>query len=362
MSTFNTFDVLKKLTDANGVSGDEMSAAFVALELLREYAPEAYIDAHGSVVGFIGKPEGDDSGKGSLLLDAHIDQVGLIVTYIDEAGFVKAGPCGGIDRRALAAQEVTIFTSQSVNTRKKIKGIICTKPPHATKSDDANKAVKSDEIWIDVGMDAERAKEAISPGDSVIVNGELKKMLGSTVSGCALDDRAGVCAILYALHLLKESGGLSDFTNKPYLSVSFSIQEELGHRGAAMTAYSANPEYALAVDVSYGLSPGVTDKSGNSIGKLGAGPMIGYAPSLNRSMFEELKRVADDKNISYQLEIMSKDTSGTNADQIGIVRGGVKTALVSIPLRYMHTSVETADLRDIEGAGKLIAEFVRGMK
>jgi endoglucanase len=359
MKTFNTFDTLKRLTDAAGVAGNESSAANVALELLREFAPDAYMDCHGSVVGNIaGNPaEGThthtDTVPPTVLIDAHIDQVGLIVIHIDDKGFVKAGGCGGIDRRSLAAQAVT------VHAEKPVKGVICTHPPHVLKKEEADKAMKSDEIWIDIGLTAEQARELVSLGDVVTVDGELTSMLGNVVSGPALDNRAGVCAILYALHLLSdiENKTGSARKNKASICVSFSVQEELGCRGAAVTAYNADPEYAVVVDVSYGMSPDCSAVE-HKCGKLGEGPMIGYAPSLNREMFEGMKKIAGRCDIPYQLEIMHRDTSGTNADPIGIVRGGVKTALVSIPVRYMHTPVETADLSDIEAAGKLIAAFV----
>ncbi|MCL2070836.1 MAG: M20/M25/M40 family metallo-hydrolase [Oscillospiraceae bacterium] len=354
MKTFNTFDTLKRLTAANGVAGST-GASETALELLKEFAPDAYIDCHGSVVGtvigeHIGRGLGvRDDSPSAVLLDAHIDQVGLVITHVDEKGFIKAEPCGGIDRRAIAAQAVTVYG------KKLVKGVICTKPPHVLKRGEEDKVIKADEIWIDAGLNANQAVEIISPGDTVTIDGTLTAMPGNIVSGPALDNRAGVCAILYALHLLKNVGNAKSL---PPICVSFSVQEELGCRGAAVAAYNADPEYAVVVDVSYGLSPGLENKASTSVGRLGEGPMIGYAPSLNRGMFEGLKKTAVQCDIPYQLEIMSKGTSGTNADPIGIVRGGVKTALVSIPLRYMHTPVETVALSDIEAVGKLIAEFV----
>ena len=355
MNTFNTFDVLKCLTETHGIPGNESSAAQVALNFLKGFDPDASIDRHGSVVGFIGQSARteQDEKKPVVLLDAHIDQVGLMVTFIDEKGFIKAGACGGIDRRALAAQSVTI---QCDDGKKSVKGVICTLPPHVMKKENGDKPIKSDEIWIDTGLTAEKSRGLISPGDPVVIDGELTPMLRNIVSSPALDNRAGVCAVLYALNALKEK-------NLPInIAVSFSVQEEVGCRGAAVTAYNADPDYAVVVDVSYGISPGLENKTSTAVGKLGGGPMIGYAPSLNRKMFQSLKKTADEQKISYQLEIMHRDTSGTNADPISISRGGVKTALVSIPLRYMHTPVETVDLTDIESGGKLIAAFVEGLK
>jgi len=221
----------------------------------------------------------------------------------------------------------------------------------------SDEVIKADSIRIDTGLTHSQVSELVSLGDVVTVSGELVPLLNNNVSGAALDDRAGVCAVLIALGLLKNSKcGFN-------IAVSFSVQEELGCRGASVTTYNLEPNYAIAVDVSYGLSPHCSDpKTEYKCGKLGGGPMIGYAPSLCREMFEGLKRTADEWDIKYQLEIMNRDTGGTNADSISTVKGGVKTALVSIPLRYMHTAVETACLEDIEAAGQLIAAFVEGFE
>ncbi|MCL1866912.1 MAG: M20/M25/M40 family metallo-hydrolase [Oscillospiraceae bacterium] len=346
----NIYETLKQLTDAHGVAGNESSAAAVALSLLRQFEPNAKTDCHGSVTGFI---QSAVENAPTVMLDAHIDQIGLIVTHIDDKGFIKAEPCGGVDRRCLAARNVTIHSGKSL-----LKGTVCTLPPHAdsSKSDSANEVMKADSIMIDAGLNKKQAEEMVSLGDVVTIDGELTLLTEALVSGCALDNRAGVCAVLYALFLLK------DFVLKCNIAVSFSVQEEIGCRGAEVTAYNAEPDYAVVVDVSYGLSPGCTDsKTAYKCGKLGKGPMLGYSPALNREMFEGLKIIADENKIPYQLEIMNGDTGGTNADSVSIVKGGVRTSLVSIPLRYMHTPVETVDLSDIETTGRLIAEYIKFM-
>jgi len=337
----SVFDVLKLLTDANGVAGDESEAAGVALELLKEYAPLAEFDKFGSVTGFIGDKS---NGKPLILLDAHIDEIGLIVTRLSEndGGFIAAEPCGGVDRRLLPAQSVTVCG------KTRVKGVVCALPPHVHK--DSGKALKADEIRVDTGYSKEKLQELVSPGDRIVIDGELTRLANGRVCGKSLDDRAGVTAVLYALKLIKESG------NCAYnIAVTFSSQEELGSRGAQISAYNADPEFAIIVDVSYGMSPGCPERK---CGKLDGGPMIGYAPALDRDMFERLKTVAGKLGVPHQLEIMNRDTGGTNADVISLVKGGVKTALVSIPLRYMHTPVETASVADIENTGRLIAAFI----
>jgi len=339
----SVFDVLKLLTDAAGVAGDESEAAGVALNLLKEYAPHAEFDKFGSVIGFIGDKS---NGKPLILLDAHIDEIGLIVTRLseNEDGFITAEPCGGVDRRLLPAQSVTVCG------KNRVKGVVCALPPHVHK--DSGKALKAEEIRVDTGYSKQKLEQLVSLGDRIVIDGELTRLANNRVCGKSLDDRAGVTAVLYALKLLKESG------NSAYnVAVTFSSQEELGSRGSQISSYNVDPEFAIVVDVSYGMSPGCPERK---CGKLDGGPMIGYAPALDRNMFERLKKTAADKNIPYQLEIMNRDTGGTNADVISLIKGGVKTALVSIPLRYMHTPIETVSVADIENTARLIAAFMGG--
>ncbi|MCL2634659.1 MAG: M20/M25/M40 family metallo-hydrolase [Oscillospiraceae bacterium] len=338
----NIFETLKRLSEANGVAGDENSAAKIALEFLKEYDPFAGVDNHGSVTGFIGEY---NDGRPTILLDAHIDEIGLIVTYIDDKGFIKAEPCGGMDRRVLPAQAVT------VHGKSPVKAVVCSLPLHVKKESEL--ALKADDIWIDTGFSKDELLRHVSLGDRITINSELTRLFNDNVCGRALDNRAGVTAVLYALSLLKNSEIAFNIV------VAFSTQEEVGCRGARISAYNSDAEYSIVVDVSYSNSPGVPK---HKSGKLGGGPMIGIAPTLNREMGDELKKFANEWEIDYQLEIMNRDTGGTNADEISLIKGGVRTALVSIPLRYMHMPVETCSLKDIEAVGHLIAAFIEGYK
>jgi endoglucanase len=332
----NLKDTLKILCEPPGVAGSENTASEAACELLSRYMPNAETDAFGSVTGSIKY----DEKLPLLLLDAHIDEIGMVVNFIDEKGFLKVGRAGGVDRRALPASQVTVWGKVPVI------GVVCTLPPHVQK-DDA-KVLKEDEIIIDCGYSREKIENLISLGDSVTINAEFTELLNSKITARALDDRAGVCAILYALELIKEK------TPKYNLAVSFSSQEELGCRGAGISAFNINPDLAVAVDVSYGDYPKCTEAK---TGKLGNGVMIGTAPTLDRGLFEHIKSVAKRNNIAHQIEVMSAKT-GTNADIIGITKSGVKCALLSIPLRNMHTPVEVVQLSDIISAGNLIAKII----
>ncbi len=328
---------LFELTNAVGVAGDEFSASALACEMLKEYSQDAYVDSFGNVIGNIG--ERDDT-KPHIILDAHIDEIGMIVTYITDDGFLKVANCGGVDGRVLLAQQVTIFGKQT------LKGVIISTPPHL--SDKADKALKVEDIYIDTGLSKEKASELISLGDRVIIDSESTELLNGRVTSKAIDDRSGVLAILYALEKVKGQDLAYSVT------ALFSAQEETGERGAKTASYSINPDLAIAVDVSFALT---ADDSEYKCGKMSQGVMIGVAPSLSKQMSNAMIEIAKNENIPYQVEVMGGAT-GTNADVIGVTRAGVKTVTLSIPLRYMHTPVEVVDIKDIISTGDLIAQFL----
>ena len=327
--------LLEKLCAAKGVSGAENEAAAVAAELLCRHMP-AKIDVLGSVTGTTG------NGDTHILLDAHLDQIGLVVTSVDENGFLKVTKCGGADIRVLAAAEVT------VHGKEKIFGVITSTPPHLSTPDDSGKAKGFDDIAVDIGMSREEAVKCVSAGDRITFNGEYKHLLGSRVCSPSIDDRAGVAAILRALELI-EGENLNC-----RVSVLFSVQEETGGSGAQAGAFAADADEAIAVDVSFASAPSV---SSEKYAALGGGAMIGYAPSLDYAMSKKLAEIAEKNDIPNQSEVMGGKT-GTNCDQIQIAGRGVKTALISVPLRNMHTAAEVCDLADIESTARLIAAYI----
>ncbi len=327
-------DLLKRLCSANGTSGNENAAAKVAAELLGEFMPVA-VDVRGNVIG-------DTGVQGSkILLDAHLDQIGFTVTAIDDKGFLKVAKVGGIDPIVLAASEVT------VHGKSDIYGVITSTPPHLSKGAD-KKASEISEIAIDIGMNKDEAEKIISLGDRITMNGEIKPMLGSRVCGAALDDRSGVASILRCLEILGEK-----VKNLP-ICVMFSASEETGIGGAKVGGFNAMADEAISVDVSFAKAPGVKD---TVTAVLGAGTLIGYAPSLSFEMSRELEAIADKNGIKHQAEVMGSAT-GTNADDIATSGKGARMALLSIPQRNMHTAVEVVDLADIEATAQLMAAYV----
>ena len=281
------------------------------------------------------------SNAETLMLDAHIDQVGYIVTDIDEKGFVSVGSCGSPDLKMTLAQSVTIHGKEDIN------GVVSTLPPHVQKE---NGAPEIGDISIDIGMNKEQAEKIISQGDRVTINSCFKELYGDMVSAPAIDDRSGVCAILSALEILK---GKDTAYN---LVISFSTQEETGERGAKQTSFRIQPDKCIAVDVSFGRTP---DSDPKESAELGSGVMIGFSPALDKDMSESLRKLAKQKNIPFTVEVMP-DSTGTNADAVSVSGKGVKCCTLSFPIRYMHTPIETVNLKDIENTAKLICEYVLG--
>ncbi|MCM1506713.1 MAG: M20/M25/M40 family metallo-hydrolase [Ruminococcus flavefaciens] len=329
-------NTLFELAEKAGASGSENAVCDKALDMLKEYCNKAEI-INGNVIGHFG--DFSDSLP-SLVLDAHIDQIGMIVTYITDDGFIKVGNLGGIDRRLLPAQPVVI------HGKKDIKGVICSIPPHLS---DGSKVPSFDDIAVDTGFTKAELEELISLGDTITFDVKCRELLNNRVTGGAFDDRSGMTAILYALELLRNQKTAYNVT------VIFSTQEELGERGAKIGAFEINPDIALAVDVSFAYAHGEDEMK---CGYLGKGAMIGVSPSLSRRVSESLIDTAKKNNIPYQIEVMNGLTS-TNADQYSVSRTGAEACTVSIPLRNMHTPVEVIDIEDIELTGRLIAEFIK---
>lgn len=331
--------LLETLCAAHGVSGCEADAVAAARGVL-EPLGACTVTPLGSLLCTIREPQ---PGKPHIMLDAHIDQIGMVVTGILEDGFVKVASCGGVDRRLLPASTVTIHGRQPV------KGIVCSIPPHLQDSD-SKKVDKIEGFSIDIGMSRQEAARQIRPGDRVTFDAPLRALLGGRVSCKSLDNRAGCAAVIRAGELLADSGTPCGVT------VALTTMEEVGAQGAATAAYTVAPTHAVVVDVSFGHCPGVPKYR---TAELGSGAMIGFAPILNSEMSEGLAQCAESYKIPYTREVMGGGT-GTNADNIAVSRGGVRTALLSVPQRNMHTPVEIVSVSDIESVAQLIAAYIGG--
>lgn len=326
-----------RLCGVPGTPGGELPAAEAAAAELSGIA-KVSISPLGSLAAEFGDP---DAGE-HVLLDAHLDQIGLIVTGIDENGFLRIGRCGGTDARVLPGSAVTVYGEET------LCGVVCCTPPHLQEGGE-DKVEPVDKMSVDVALSRGAAEKLIRPGDRILFREKPKRLLGTRVSAPGLDDRAGVAALIRCARIL--SG------EKLHCKVTLlcSTQEEVGGSGAKTGAFSARPTQAVVVDVSFASQPGIPNVN---LGKLGGGPMIGIAPVLNREITRKLIRLAEEKKMPWTREVMGGDT-GTNADEIATTGRGVPSCMVSIPLRHMHTPAEVADLNDIENTAQLIAAYLR---
>jgi len=327
--------MISKLSIHPSPSGFEQQAAKRIKSVMSAFFDETEIDAFGNVYGI--RKCGKKNAK-CLLLDAHIDEIGLIVTG-EKDGFLTFAPLGGVDPRILPAREVTVLTEPPRT------GVITVAPPHLLSAAEMEKALQYDELYIDIGEESESGVEVGTP---VVFDSEPVKLRDGYISGRALDDRASLAAILKAVDMLKgKKIGLD-------IVVLASVQEELGCRGATVAGYKIDPDLAVVVDVTHGTTPGA-DKS--STFDCGSGAAIGVGPNISKKLSNILLDIAKDKKIPHSIEVCAGET-GTNAWELQVVREGIACALLSIPLKYMHTPVETVKKNDIEAVAKLICEFV----
>ena len=325
-------EILFSLSERDAI-GTVTEASDTAREILSEYAETQNV-GNLSVVGFV-------KGKSdyTVLLDAHIDQIGMIVTDVDGEGFLTVSNSGGIDIRALPARAV------KVHGKEKIPAVFCSTPPHLAKGETEYTDIA--EMKLDTGL-GKKAKEIVSIGDYVTFSAAPTSLSGDLVTGRSFDDRSGVAC------LLETAKRLSNKELPVSVAILLSDGEELGMRGAATAAFNIKADEAIAVDVSFGDGIGISE---TECGKLGEGAMIGVSPVLCRDLSDRLIGIAEQNGIKYQLEAMGGKT-GTNADVISVSRGGVKTCTVSIPLRNMHTEVETLSLQDLNSVCDLLEKYI----
>ena len=329
-------DLLQQLCGAAGVNGlTEIQS--VAYEMLKEYANITRIDANGNVRATL-CCEKENAKR--VLLEAHMDEIGFVVTGFTESGFVRVAPCGGVDRRCVAAAPVRIFGKETVN------GVFCAVPPHLRGDTDDKKCQPADKLFVDVGMTDPQS--CISVGDRVSFMPCYAELNDTLISAKALDDRAGMAAVMYALSLLHGRDLSCD------VEVLFACGEELGSRGATPAAFAIDADAAIVTDVSFAFTP---DAPRESCGDLGKGAMIGISPILDAQFSKRLMQYAKEHDIPFQTEVMGGKT-GTDADAVTVAGDGTPSALLSIPQRYMHTPVEVVDVRDVAAVGELIAAFI----
>ena len=330
----NIKERLFALSSADAV-GNTKEASDLAYKMLSQYCECEKTDTL-SVIGYL-KGESDYT----LMLDAHIDQIAMVVTNVDDNGFLTVSNAGGIDIRMLPSRRVTVHGKQ------KITAVFCSTPPHLASGEKEYADIA--DIKLDTLL-GKKAKESVSVGDLVTFNTNPCELLNGLVCGKSFDDRAGVTCIIEVAKRLKDK--------KLPFNVAFVLSdgEELGLRGIRTAAFKVNPDEAIAIDVSFGDGIGISEEES---GKLGCGAMVGISPCLDSKISKKLINIAKEKNIPYQTEVMA-EKSGTNADMISISKEGVRTCTLSIPLRNMHTDCEILKISDLENTCELLCEYVLG--
>jgi len=331
--------VLKELSVFPGVSGHEKNLSEYVGRLFNQYCENVEIDKFFNVIAF---KEGNGESRKRIMVTAHMDEIGLMVKSIEDKGFVRFTNIGGIDTKILPAQEVVIHGKIDVY------GIIGAKPPHLLKKEETSKAAKMEDMCIDTGLSSDELRNIISVGDVITFKVEPLPLKNNKFSSKCLDNRAGVAALLDIMENLTMLNYKSDI----YFAAT--VQEEVGLRGAHIAAYNVYPDMAIVIDVCHGDIP---ETSKDEIFPLGKGPAIAIGPNLHRGLTNRIIKLARDENIPYQIDVEPGNT-GTEAWAIQVSRAGIPTLLVSIPLRYMHTTIETLCMDDIKYTGRLISRFI----
>lgn len=333
-----TKEFLRRLSEGVGVSGYERGLADVFRQAMSPYADRIEVDAMDNCLAV--KEGQGPCPRPKVMLAAHMDEIGLMVSRYEKGGFLRVVQVGGFDPRTLIGQEVTVHGRQDV------PGIIGIKPPHIMTAEDRKKAPRLDELFIDIGMDEAAARAAVSVGDVVTLKRRFTELHGDICAGKAFDDRAGVASLLECLKRLAALRCDAD------VYAVATVQEENGFKGAFTGAYAIQPDVGVAIDVGHA-GPGLPEHEALD---LGGGPAIAMGANIHPKLHALMVDTAKECGIKYQDDV-APGATGTDAWAMQISREGVPTALLSLPLRYMHTSVETGSLDDIRAAGRLLAEF-----
>ncbi len=333
-------EVLKELTSAPGISGYESDAAIIAEKYFKPLSDEVSIDKFGSVIAL---KKGEQNGeRKKILLAAHLDEIGLMVTKIEDDGFIRFTNVGGVDISILPGQIVSILGKEN------IKGIIGSTPPHLQRSGSGGGVTPLDELYIDTGRSKQELENICEVGTIIKLNGEFTELSNGCVSAQAMDDRAGVAVLIELLQRLKSRRHEWD------VYVIATSQEEVSGLGAISSAFRLEPQIAIAIDVTFGDGPGIPERKACPLGK---GPAIGLGPNFHPKITQRLRDLAGEYEIPHQIEA-DPYPGGTDAYSLQVSKSGIPTGLISIPLRNMHTTVEMLKLDDIKRSAELLSIFI----
>lgn len=334
---------IKFLSKANAVSGFEKGIANYLKDILEKKLGMAYIDNMGNVIAC----KKSATGCGSLMLEAHMDEIGLMVKRIDDMGFLEILPIGGIDARILPGNMVTVHSNG-----RNFKGVIGAKPPHVMSADEYDSVIGFDKLFIDCGFDSgDEAQKNVTIGASVSFEGDFSKLKNNFISSKSMDDRASVAVLLDVADAL----GSMELGYDLYIAIC--VQEEVGLRGSVTAAYGVNPDFAIAIDVTHAKTP---DESKLDI-SCGSGFAVCKGPNIHPQLVSSFISFLDKNNIHYEIEVEGGNT-GTDAWAIQTAREGIPVMLLSLPIKYMHTPVECLSLGDCKLLSEALSEYLLSFK
>ena len=341
-------ELMKELSLAPGVSGSEEEVAKIIARELEGVADKIEKDSLGNLIA---TKKGEKKAP-SVMLAAHMDEIGLMIRYIDDNGFIKFSKIGGINDQMLMNQTVTVHSSIG----EPLIGVIGSKPPHVTTPEEKNKVVKYDDMFIDIGAkDKEDAEKMVRIGDKMTFNSLFAEYPNDLVMGKALDNRAGCYVMIEVLKRVK---------TRATVYVVGTVQEEVGLKGARTSAFKLNPDMAIALDVTLsGDHPGIKPDEAPVV--IGKGPAVILSDASGRgilthdSIKDMLINAGDENDIPYQLEV--SDGGTTDGSAIHLVREGIPTGVLSVPTRYIHTPVSVCSMEDVESTIQLITEAINNL-
>lgn len=338
------FDFLKRLVASPSPSGFEQPAQEVVRAEVRQFADEVRTDMMGNVIAAL-----NPTGSPRVMLTAHSDELGFLIRYIDDRGFLYFSPIGGFDSSSLVGERVHVHTPSGP-----LLGVLGRKPIHLLPSKERGQAPDLKDMWIDIGVANKAEAQGLVPLGCVATRAnQLERLRGDLVVSRGMDNKSSILAIMEAMRLLHTQ---RDQLKAAVFLVS-SVQEEIGGHGAALAAHAIDPQIALIVDVTFGCDHPQTSEAELGDVKLGGGPTITTGAFVSPRVFQLLKEAAKAADMPYQLDLQANRTS-TDNDSVRLARSGVATGLLNLPCRYMHSSSEVVSLKDIEQTGELMARFV----
>ena len=339
----------KQLSELIGVSGNEEDVSYFIKEIISPLVDKVWIDGLGNLLAI---KEGTNPEAHKIMLDAHMDEVGLIINHVEEDGFLLFGLVGGFDKRILLAQAVILKASDG----KRIHGVIGAKPPHLLSADDLKKPIEESELYIDAGFttDQDAVNNGVNIGTTGVLHDPFVELPNNSIRGRAIDDRLGCNVIIQLLQRLK------DQQLEETLLLSFSVQEEVGGRGAGPSAFTLDPTMALAIESTTGdNNPHIKPKERPA--EFGKGPSITIMDSstiASHKINQRLVKNAKLKNLSYQFK-KPRIGGGTNAGKIHLTKSGIPSGIVSVPCKYLHSPITYANIDDALGAVDLLEAFLK---